>query len=43
MAESGDHILIAPPFNVTQPQIEEIVVRLASALDAALQTLPRYP
>jgi adenosylmethionine-8-amino-7-oxononanoate aminotransferase len=38
--ESGDHVLIAPPFNVTQPQIEEIVAKLASALDAALQTLP---
>ncbi len=40
--ESGDHVLIAPPFNVTQPQIEEIVAKLASALDAALQTLPRH-
>jgi adenosylmethionine-8-amino-7-oxononanoate aminotransferase len=40
--ESGDHVLIAPPFNVTQPQIEEIVVKLASALDGALQTLPRH-
>jgi adenosylmethionine-8-amino-7-oxononanoate aminotransferase len=39
--ESGDHILIAPPFNVTQSQIEEIVAKLASALDGALQTLPR--
>jgi adenosylmethionine-8-amino-7-oxononanoate aminotransferase len=40
--ESGDHVLIAPPFNVTPPQIEEIVARLASALDGALQTLPRH-
>jgi adenosylmethionine-8-amino-7-oxononanoate aminotransferase len=40
--ESGDHVLIAPPFNVTAPQIEEIVARLASALDGALQTLPRH-
>ena len=39
--ESGDHVLIAPPFNVTQSQIEEIVAKLASALDGALQTLPR--
>jgi adenosylmethionine-8-amino-7-oxononanoate aminotransferase len=38
--ESGDHVLIAPPFNVTQPQIEEIVAKLASALDGALQTVP---
>jgi adenosylmethionine-8-amino-7-oxononanoate aminotransferase len=40
--ESGDHVLIAPPFNVTRPQIEEIVAKLASALDGALQTLPRH-
>jgi adenosylmethionine-8-amino-7-oxononanoate aminotransferase len=40
--ESGDHVLIAPPFNVSEPQIEEIVAKLASALDGALQTLPRY-
>jgi adenosylmethionine-8-amino-7-oxononanoate aminotransferase len=40
--ESGDHVLIAPPFNVTQSQIEEIVAKLASALDEALQTLPRH-
>jgi adenosylmethionine-8-amino-7-oxononanoate aminotransferase len=40
--ESGDHVLIAPPFNVTPPQIEEIVAKLASALDGTLQTLPRH-
>ncbi len=40
--EAGDHVLIAPPFNVTPPQIEEIVAKLASALDGALQTLPRH-
>jgi adenosylmethionine-8-amino-7-oxononanoate aminotransferase len=39
--ESGDHVLIAPPFNVTRSQLEEIVAKLASALDGALQTLPR--
>jgi adenosylmethionine-8-amino-7-oxononanoate aminotransferase len=38
--ESGDHVLIAPPFKVTQSQIEEIVAKLASALDGALHTLP---
>jgi adenosylmethionine-8-amino-7-oxononanoate aminotransferase len=40
--ESGDHVLIAPPFNVTPLQIEEIVAKLASALDGALQSLPRH-
>jgi adenosylmethionine-8-amino-7-oxononanoate aminotransferase len=39
--DSGDHVLIAPPFNVTQLQIEEIVAKLASALDGALHTLSR--
>jgi adenosylmethionine-8-amino-7-oxononanoate aminotransferase len=39
---SGDHVLIAPPFNVTQPQLEEIVAKLASALDGAMQILPRH-
>jgi adenosylmethionine-8-amino-7-oxononanoate aminotransferase len=38
--KSGDHVLIAPPFNVTGSQIEEIVAKLAAALDGALQTLP---
>jgi adenosylmethionine-8-amino-7-oxononanoate aminotransferase len=35
--DSGDHVLIAPPFNVTRPQLEEIVEVLSSAVDAALQ------
>jgi adenosylmethionine-8-amino-7-oxononanoate aminotransferase len=34
--DSGDHVLIAPPFNVTRPQLEEIVEALSSAVDAAL-------
>jgi adenosylmethionine-8-amino-7-oxononanoate aminotransferase len=38
--DSGDHVLIAPPFNVTQSQIEEIVAKLATALDGALHRLP---
>jgi len=39
--DSGDHVLIAPPFNVTRSQIEEIVTKLASAVDRALETLQR--
>ena len=32
----GDHVLLAPPFIVTEDQIGEIVDRLGSALDDAL-------
>jgi adenosylmethionine-8-amino-7-oxononanoate aminotransferase len=39
--DSGDHVLIAPPFNVTHSQLEEIVAALSSAVDAAIKTLPR--
>jgi adenosylmethionine-8-amino-7-oxononanoate aminotransferase len=31
----GDHILLAPPYNVTSPELEIIVGRLGQALDAA--------
>ena len=34
--EKGDHVLLSPPFIVTAPQIDEIVDRLARALDDAL-------
>jgi adenosylmethionine-8-amino-7-oxononanoate aminotransferase len=33
---SGDHILIAPPFIVSEAQLDEVVDRLATALDRAL-------
>ena len=33
---SGDHILLAPPFIVSEPQLDEIVDRLAAAIAAAL-------
>ena len=36
---SGDHVLIAPPFNVTEHEIEEIVTRLGVAVDRALEAL----
>jgi adenosylmethionine-8-amino-7-oxononanoate aminotransferase len=39
--DSGDHVLIAPPFNVTRSQIEEIVTTLASAVDRSIETLQR--
>ncbi|MGH6918615.1 MAG: aspartate aminotransferase family protein [Geminicoccaceae bacterium] len=33
---AGDHVLLAPPFIVTDGELEEIVVRLGDAIDAAL-------
>jgi adenosylmethionine-8-amino-7-oxononanoate aminotransferase len=33
----GDHVLIAPPFNVTDDELEQIVARLAASLAAALR------
>ena len=32
----GDHVLLAPPFIVTEAQIDEIVERLGDAVDAAV-------
>ncbi len=32
----GDHVLLAPPFIVTEAEVDEIVDRLGDALDAAL-------
>ena len=34
--QTGDHVLLAPPFIVTAGQIDEIVDRLGNALDDAL-------
>jgi adenosylmethionine-8-amino-7-oxononanoate aminotransferase len=34
--QHGDHVLLAPPFIVTESQIDEIVDRLGAALDDAL-------
>lgn len=35
--QAGDHVLIAPPFNVTEGEIEEIVERLVRAVNGALE------
>jgi len=32
----GDHVLIAPPFIVSEAQLDEVVDRLATAIDSAL-------
>jgi len=37
---SGDHVLLAPPFNVTGELLQEMVERLTVAVDKALQSIP---
>jgi len=34
--ERGDHVLLAPPFIVTEPDLEDIVARLGEAVDPAV-------
>jgi adenosylmethionine-8-amino-7-oxononanoate aminotransferase len=35
----GDHFILAPPYIVTAPQIDDIVARLGDAVDAAVISL----
>ena len=37
----GDHNMLAPPFIVTNADVDTIVERFGDAVDAALQSLPR--
>jgi adenosylmethionine-8-amino-7-oxononanoate aminotransferase len=37
--KAGDHVLIAPPFNVSEEAIDLFVDRLAVAVDAAIETV----
>jgi len=39
--QRGDHVLLAPPFNVDAAQIDEIADRVGAAIDGALASLPR--
>jgi len=34
----GDHVLLAPPFIVEERQLDELVAKLGTALDAALKS-----
>ncbi|MEM7615673.1 MAG: aspartate aminotransferase family protein, partial [Pseudomonadota bacterium] len=34
--QNGDHILLAPPFIMTETQVDEVVTKLGTALEAAL-------
>jgi adenosylmethionine-8-amino-7-oxononanoate aminotransferase len=39
--KSGDHVLLAPPFTVTDDELDRIVARLGDALAATLDRLPQ--
>ena len=39
----GDHVLLAPPFIVTDGELDAIVERLSGAIDAALAELRATP
>jgi len=39
----GDHVLIAPPFIIEERQVDEIVDKVAAAIDAAVATVKRAP
>lgn len=39
----GDHVILAPPYNVTQPELEEIVGRLGEAVRAVLADVRGAP
>ncbi len=41
--QNGDHVLIAPPFNVESGDIDAIVDRLGDAVEAAFNTKPMQP
>jgi adenosylmethionine-8-amino-7-oxononanoate aminotransferase len=35
--ERGDHVLVAPPFIITDAQIDELADKLGAAIDAATE------
>ena len=39
--QAGDHVIIAPPYNVTPAQIDQIVGLLGDAVDLTLSKLMR--
>ena len=39
--QRGDHVLLAPPFIVREPDLDEIVARLARAIDSAISEVRR--
>ena len=41
--QRGDHVLMAPPFIVSDAELDAIVERLRKSVDAAIASLPRKP
>jgi adenosylmethionine-8-amino-7-oxononanoate aminotransferase len=39
--ERGDHVLLAPPFIVSEAEIDELVEKLAHAIDSGTRALKR--
>ena len=39
--QRGDHVLLAPPFIVSDADLDAIVERLRAAVDASIASLPR--
>ena len=37
--QRGDHVMLAPPYIVSDDELDQIVQRLARAVDAALHSL----
>ncbi len=37
----GDHVLLAPPFIITEDQIDEVVTKLSGAIESALAGIPQ--
>ncbi|MFT6913709.1 MAG: adenosylmethionine-8-amino-7-oxononanoate aminotransferase, partial [Paracoccaceae bacterium] len=35
--QTGDHVLLAPPFIIEEPQIDELVDKLALGIERALE------
>jgi hypothetical protein len=40
--EAGDHVLLAPPFIITDAQIEELVDKLARSIDEVIAQTDRH-
>jgi adenosylmethionine-8-amino-7-oxononanoate aminotransferase len=38
----GDHVLLAPPFIVTEAELDQVVERLAQSIDQAIDGLPAH-
>ena len=39
--QQGDHVLLAPPFIISDSELDQIVERLKQAIDASIASLPQ--